>query len=187
MARVIAARAVVLQHLPERPYESGAGRQSAKHAPVAHDEQEHERRADEQQDGEEDRDRQDGVAALRQAGGEADGAVRRGGQASMQRVDEVAIERRPVVIDGAAGAGIGGGQRAAVAKGNAALVHGVAAVAGGAQADGDDVGPAPAHGGVFVVPFQRGLRAGIDDGDAAIRIAPEGAPVVDEEMDVVEP
>lgn len=176
MARIVGARAVVLGDFPERPDEADAGGQHAEHAPVAHDEQQHQRRADEEQRGDEEDRHHAGVAVFRKAGGEADGALRRGREAAMQRADEIAIGRCAVVIDLAGRAGVGHCQRAPVAKTDQAGVDDILAVRAGRHVDGGDVGPElPPRFPRLVAPDNCGGPPGIEQRHATVRIAPEEA------------
>lgn len=176
MARVVGARAVVLRDLPERPDEADAGGEHAEHAPVAHDEQQHQRRADKKQRGDDEDRHHAGVAAFRKAGGEADGALRRGRKAAVQRADESAIGRRAVVIDLAGGPGVGDGERAPVAKTDQASVDDILAVGAGRHVDGSDIGPElPPRFPRIVAPDDRGVPPGIEQRHAMVRIAPKEA------------
>lgn len=174
MAWVVGARAVVLRDLPERPDETDTGGEYAEHAPVAHDEQQHQRCADEEQRGDEEDRHHAGVAVFRKTGGEADGALRRGCETLVQRADEIAIGRRAVVIDLAGGSGVGDGERAPVAKTDQASVDDVLAVGAGRHVDGGDVGPElPPRFPRLVAPDNRGGPPGIEQRHAMVRIAPE--------------
>lgn len=116
------------------------------------------------------------MAAFRKAGGEADGALRRGRETLVQRADEIAIGRRAVVIDLAGRAGVGDGERAPVAKTDQATVDDILAVGAGRHVDGGDIGPElPPHLNGIVAPDDRGRTPGIEQRHAMARIAPEEA------------
>lgn len=186
MARVVGARAVALRHLPERPDQPDAGDEHAEHAPVAHDEQQHHRRADEEQRGDDQHCHHHGVASLRKAGGETDGAQRRGREAAVQCADEIAIGRRAVVIDLPGRPGVGDGERAPVAKADQAGVDDILAVGAGRHVDGNDIGPElPPHLNRVVAPDDRGLAPGVIQRHAMVRIAPEEALAVLQVIQVI--
>ena len=126
------------------------------------------------------------MAAIRKAGGEADGALRRGREAAMQRADEIAIGRRAVVIDLPGRAAIGDGQRAPIAKADQAGVDDVLAVGARRHVDGSDIGPElpPGFPGI-VAPDDRGGPSGIDQRHAMVRIAPEEALAVLQVIQVI--
>lgn len=103
----------------------------------------------------------------------------------MQRADEVAIARRAVVIDLARGPGIGDGERAAVAKADAAMIDGILAVAGRQHVDGHDVGPQPAALAAFGLPENCGVAPGVEQRHAMVGVAPEEALVVQHKVQVI--
>lgn len=116
------------------------------------------------------------MAAFRKAGGEADGALRRGRETLVQRAAEIAIGRRAVVIDLAGRAAIGDGERAPVAKADQATVDHILAVGARRHVDGGDIGPElPPRFPRLVVPGNRGSPPGIEQRHAMVRIAPEEA------------
>lgn len=185
LPRVITPWPVVLDDLPERPDEDAAGNENAEHLPFVDDEQQHQRRADEEQRGDREKNLQRLVAAFRKTGLERDRAFRRVHEPRMQRAHEIAVERRAVLVDEAVRAGVGQRDRPPVAERDAAEVDHLLAGGRRRQRHRNDVGPQAALVAAFALPGEAGVAARVGARHADIRVAPVEVLAVEHKVQVV--